>query len=107
MFDYGIGALEDVDEERGVVMIRRGASTVSYSAEDRSQLGGLRRLERVEFQVLHDGSRAVLTEIRSLGDESDQAGEPPACISFRYSGQGSLSDTAHTRSYAPPRRMPK
>ncbi len=85
-----------------MVVIRRGALTVSYSADDRSQLGGLRTLERVEFQVLHDGSRSVLTEIRSLG-EDDQAGEPPACVSFRHSGRASFSQTASARSNAPPR----
>lgn len=78
-FDYGIGVVQDVDKEGGVIVIQRGDLTVSHFTEDRGQRGGVRPRARVEFQVLHDGGRSVLTEIRSLDDDNDQAGEPPAC----------------------------
>ena len=101
-FDYGIGLVQEIDKEQGAISIQRGPVTITYPLEDKRQLTGLRLLERVEFQVLNDESRSIVTEIRPLGDEGDQAADLPACVSLRHSGRASLSQTAAARSNAPP-----
>ena len=101
-FDYGIGLVQEIDKEQGVISIQRGTVTIAYPLEDKRQLAGLRPQERVEFQLLNDESRSIVTEIRPLGDEGDQAADLPACVSLRHSGRTSLSQTAAARSSAPP-----
>ena len=78
--DYGIGLVQEIDKEQGVIRIQRGPVTIAYLMEDKRQLADLRPLERVEFQVLNVESRSIVTEIRPLGDEGNQAGDLPACV---------------------------
>jgi Cu/Ag efflux protein CusF len=101
-FDYGIGLVQEIDKEQGVISIQRGTVTIAYPLEDKRQLAGLRPLERIEFQVLNDGTRSIVTEIRPLDDEGDQAADLPACVSLRHSGRASLSQTAAAKSNTPP-----
>lgn len=110
-FAYGIGLIEDIDRERGLVTIKHGPlsalhaapASVSYFTQDKGQLAGLRPMTRVEFQVLHDGNVYLLTDIRLRNEESDQAGVLPVCLStFRHSGRAIFSQTASARSAAPP-----
>lgn len=111
-FAYGIGLIQEIDNELGLVTIHHGPlsaphatpATVTYLTEDKGQLAGLRPMEKVEFQVLQDGNNHVVTDIRSRGEEGDQAGVLPACASvFKHSGRASFSQTASARSAAPPR----
>ena len=106
VFAYGIGSIEELDPQRGWVTIRTGPHAapvvVSYFAEDKGQLAGLRPAERVEFQLRHDGNKPVVTDIKPLAEESDQAGVPACVSALMHSGRASLSQTASARSAAPP-----
>lgn len=110
MFAYGVGLIREIDTERGFVTLQHGplsavhmdAMTMSYSVEDKRSLAGLRPMEKVEFQLRHDGNDYLVTDIESRRDEGDEAGVLPACA-FKHSGRASLSQTASARSAAPPR----
>jgi Cu(I)/Ag(I) efflux system periplasmic protein CusF len=68
----GIGVVQRIDQEQGVVTIAHGPllalnmmpMTMSYRVKDRSQLSGLQPTQKVEFQITYDGKDYLVTEIR-------------------------------------------
>lgn len=68
----GSGVVQDVDLQTGTATIRHGplpalnmmAMTMSYAVKDRNQIGALKIDQRVEFQVLQNGSDYLITDIR-------------------------------------------
>ena len=68
----GSGLVVGIDNERGVVTISHGplpalnmmAMTMGYSVRDRGKLAGLQPMQKVEFQVVYNGSDYLITEIK-------------------------------------------
>lgn len=68
----GSGVLQSIDKGKGMVTIRHGPlpalnmmpMTMSYAVKDRNQLANLQPMQRVEFQVIHDGRDYLITDIR-------------------------------------------
>ena len=68
----GSGVVLGVDLQGGMVTIRHGplpalnmmAMTMSYAVKDRKQIDDLKVDQRVEFQVLQNGSDYLITDIK-------------------------------------------
>ncbi len=68
----GSGTVLGIDQERGVVTISHGplpalnmmAMTMGYPVTDKRQLSNLRPMQKVEFQVIHDGGDYRITDIK-------------------------------------------
>jgi len=68
----GTGLIQQVDREKGVVTIKHGplpalnmgAMTMTYTVKDGRQLANLKPLQKVDFELTHDGRNYVITSIR-------------------------------------------
>ena len=68
----GSGLVLGIDKEKSVVTISHGplpalnmmAMTMGYSVRDRGKLAGLQPMQKVEFQVVYNGSDYLITEIK-------------------------------------------
>lgn len=69
---HGSGVVLGVNQQEAMVTIRHGplpalnmmAMTMSYEVKDRSQLSRLKADQKVEFQIVQDGSGFLITEIK-------------------------------------------
>ena len=68
----GTGVIQHIDREKRTVTIKHGplrgmnlpGMTVSYLVKDKAMLLNLQPMQRVEFQVIHDGRDYLITDIR-------------------------------------------
>jgi len=68
----GSGVVLGIDKEKGVVTISHGPlpalnmppMTMGYSVKSKEQLSDLQPMQKVDFQVIYDGSDYLITEIK-------------------------------------------
>jgi len=68
----GNGVVLGIDKEKGVVTISHGPlpalnmppMTMGYSVKSKDQLSDLQPMQKVDFQVIYDGSDYLVTEIK-------------------------------------------
>ncbi len=68
----GTGVVQQINREKGVVTIKHGplqgivipAMTMSFLVKDKAMLSNLQPLQKVDFELAHEGGNYVITKIK-------------------------------------------
>ena len=68
----GTGIVQKIDSDKGTVTIKHGplpalsmpGMTMTYPVKDKTQLAGLKPLQKVEFNLRYDGKNVLILEIK-------------------------------------------
>ena len=68
----GTGVIQQINQEKGVVTIKHGplqgivipGMTMSFRVKDKAMLANLQPLQKVDFELSHEGGNYVITKIK-------------------------------------------